>query len=270
VKALGEARRAFVFSPLPGYGVAQVCRTCGEPAACATCGGLLRAESGAIRCVVCGAVGRCRGCGGETFGVRRGGAERVEEWAGRIGHVPVHRLRQGEPARLPRDPEILIGGPDDVRDLGPAELDLVAILDADLAERRPGLAARERSLSTWMEAVGWARPRGRAIVQASAPNDPIVQALVRGNPERFHRDEARRRRDAGLPVGVAVFRITGAPTLPDELAPVDPATLLVSGSEGRTVCLLALDPWRVPALGERLRELAAVGVVERVEAEPHL
>jgi hypothetical protein len=34
--------------------------------------------------------------------------------------------------------------------------------------------------------------------------------------------------------------------------------------------LLALDPWRVPALGERLRELAAVGVVERVEAEPHL
>jgi hypothetical protein len=67
-----------------------------------------------------------------------------------------------------------------------------------------------------------------------------------------------------------VFRITGDPTLPDELAPVDPATLLVSASEGRTVCLLALDPWRVPALGERLRELAAVGVVERVEAEPHL
>ena len=39
VRALGDVRRAFLFSPLPGYGVAQVCRTCGAPAACATCGG---------------------------------------------------------------------------------------------------------------------------------------------------------------------------------------------------------------------------------------
>jgi hypothetical protein len=34
--------------------------------------------------------------------------------------------------------------------------------------------------------------------------------------------------------------------------------------------LLALDPGRVPALGTRLRELATDGVVDRVEAEPHL
>jgi DNA-binding HxlR family transcriptional regulator len=34
--------------------------------------------------------------------------------------------------------------------------------------------------------------------------------------------------------------------------------------------LLALDPERVPVLGTRLRELAADGVVDRVEAEPHL
>jgi DNA-binding HxlR family transcriptional regulator len=34
--------------------------------------------------------------------------------------------------------------------------------------------------------------------------------------------------------------------------------------------LLALDPERVSALGTRLRELAANGVVDRVEAEPHL
>ena len=50
----------------------------------------------------------------------------------------------------------------------------------------------------------------------------------------------------------------------------DPVTLLVSEHEGRTVCLLALDPDRVPVLGTRLRELAADGTVDRVEAEPHL
>lgn len=270
VRALGETRRGFVFSPLPGYGVAQVCRSCGEPAACASCGGLLRAAEGRVTCVVCGATGRCRHCGSTSFGLRRGGAERVEEWAARVAPVPVRRLGEDEPARLPDGEEILIGGPDDVRDLGIGDLDLVAVLDADLAERRPGLSASERSLATWMEAVGWARPRGRAIVQASSPADPLVQALVRGNPDRFHAQEIRRRDEAGLPVGAAVFRITGDAKLEAELAVIEPRTLLVSSSEGRTVCLLALDTGRVDALGSRLRELAADGTVDRVEAEPHL
>ena len=270
VKALATIRRGFVFSPLPGYGVAQVCRSCGEPAACASCGGLLRAAEGGVTCVVCGASGRCRSCEGTSFGVRRGGAEDVEAWAGRAAPVPVRRLRDDEPARLPGPEEILVGGADDVRDLGAGGLDLVAILDVDLADRRPGLAARERSLATWMEAIGWASPHGRAIVQASSPGDPIVQALVRGNPDRFHAEETRRRHEAGLPVGAAVFRITGSADLETELRRFGPSTLLISLSEGRTVCLFALDPGRVIALGARLRELAADGVVDRVEAEPHL
>jgi hypothetical protein len=56
----------------------------------------------------------------------------------------------------------------------------------------------------------------------------------------------------------------------EELRAFEPSTLLVSVFEDRTVCLLALDPARVTALGTRLRELAADGVVDRVEAEPHL
>jgi primosomal protein N' (replication factor Y) len=270
VKALASTTRGFVFSPLPGAGVARVCRTCGEPASCASCGGLLRAAGGTVACVVCGSPGRCRACGGASFGVRRGGEEHVESWAARAASVPVRRLGEEEPARLPGTGEILVGGPDDVRDLGPGGLDLVAILDADLADRRPGLAARERSLSTWMEAVGWARPDGHAIVQSSSPSDPLVQALVRGNADRFHADERRRRAEAGLPVGAAVFRITGGDGVEAELGRFDPVTLLVSESEGRRVCLLALDPDRVHVLGTRLRELAADGTVDRVEAEPHL
>jgi primosomal protein N' (replication factor Y) len=265
-----EGRAPRLLRALAGTGVAQVCRACGEPAACATCGGLLRASEGVVRCTVCGAEGRCRRCGSSRFGLRRGGAERVEEWAGRVAGVPVRRLADGESPHLPRDGEILVGGPDQVRDLGVGGLDLVGILDVDLAERRPGIAARERSLATWMEAVGWARPDGRAIVQASSPGDPIVQALVRGNPDRFHAEEMRRRRDAGLPVGSAVFRVTGGAALETELRDLDPTTLLVTTERDRTVCLLALDPGRVAALGARLRQLAADGVVERVEAEPHL
>ena len=53
VAALKGARRAFLFEPLPGYGVARVCKRCCEPAACAECGGVLRVQEGRIRCVVC-------------------------------------------------------------------------------------------------------------------------------------------------------------------------------------------------------------------------
>ncbi|HSL12617.1 MAG TPA: hypothetical protein VLA82_15020, partial [Actinomycetota bacterium] len=269
VQALRTSRRAFLFSPVPGYGVARVCRTCGRPAACATCAGVLRQEAGRVGCVVCGAEGRCAACGGSSFGVRRGGEERVEEWAARAARVPVRRVDR--PA-LPRDGEVLVGGPDDVRDLGVGDLDLVAVLDADRAGRRPGVTARERALAVWMEAVGWARPRGRAIVQASEPGDPAVQALVRGKADRFHAQERRRRADAGFPVGTPVFRVVGRAGLGDELASLEPPTLLVAdgGAGMPTVCLVAIEAPNVPSFGRRMRELATRGIVERVEAEPHL
>ena len=184
--------------------------------------------------------------------------------------VPVRRVAARGRARLPKAKEILVGGPESVRDLGPGDLDLVAILDADLAERRPGLASRERALATWMEAVGWARPSGRAIVQADRPSDPAIQALVRGNPDRFHADEAARREAAGFPVGSAVFRIVGSDALEAQLADVDPITMLVSSVGEQTVCLLALEPGRVDGFGRTIRDLAARDIVERVEAEPHL
>jgi primosomal protein N' (replication factor Y) (superfamily II helicase) len=266
--ALREARRAFVYAPVPGYGIAQVCRTCSSPAACADCGGMLRAEAGGVRCVVCEAPGRCAVCGGTSFGIRRGGAERVEEWLSRYVTVPVAKA---ERPRLPRaSGEVLVGGAESVRDLGPGGLDLVAILDADLAARRPGLTARERALAIWMEAVGWAEPGGRAIVQTATPGDPAVQALVRGDADRFHDRDAERRAAAGFPVGAPVFRVVGADGVTSEVQAHRPITLLTTSLEGRTVCLLALEPRSLPAFGAAMRRLAAAGVVERVEAEPHI
>lgn len=270
VQALRGVRRGFLYSPLPGYGVARVCRACGEPAACAACGGMLRAEEGSVRCAVCGAAGRCASCGASDFGLARGGAERVEEWARRATSVPVARIGSEDRPRPPAEAEVLVGGVEAVKDFGPVGLDLVGILDADLAARRPGLSAVERALASWFEAAAWARPNGRVIVQTRSPNDPAVQALVTGRPERFHRAEIARRAQAGFPVGAAVFRVHGTAELEDELRSLEPVTLLVSGLGEQTVCLLALEPGRVAAFGRAARALAERGVVTRVEAEPHL
>jgi hypothetical protein len=194
----------------------------------------------------------------------------VEEWARAAAGVPVRRTGSAERPRAPREDEVLVGGVEAVKDLGPLDLDLVAILDADLASRRPGLSARERALATWFEAAAWAGERGRVIVQTRAPNDPAVQALVAGKPDRFARSEITRRAEAGFPVGGPVFRVAGSPGVEEALRALAPRTLLASEVEGQTVCLVALDPGPTGPFGRALRALAERGAVNRVEAEPHL
>jgi hypothetical protein len=146
----------------------------------------------------------------------------------------------------------------------------VAILDADLAARRPGVGASERALAVWMEAAGWARPSGRVLVQTTRPNDPAVQALVAGNPDRFHRAEGARRDQAGFSVGYPVFRVAGRAPLERELASQGPPSLLVTGSGDERICLVTVRPSDVGAFGLAMRRLAETGIVNRVEAEPHL
>jgi primosomal protein N' (replication factor Y) len=270
VRALRDVRRAFLYEPVRGYGVARVCRSCGEPAACGTCGGMLRSEGGTISCAVCEAPGRCAHCGASDFGVDRGGAERVGEWARGVTGVPVTRLGAKDGPRPPGEAEVVVGGMDAVKDFGALDLDLVGILNADASLRRPGVTARARTLSAWAEAAAWAGGGGRVIVQANAPNDPAVQALVTGRPERFSRAEVPRLAEAGFAVGAPIFRVAGSDALPRELETLPHRTLLVSGAEDRTVCLVALDPADVATFGAAMRRLAERGVVTRVEAEPHL
>jgi primosomal protein N' (replication factor Y) (superfamily II helicase) len=270
VRALRETRRAFVYEPFRGYGVARVCRACNEPAACAACGGLLRSEEGEIRCIVCEALGRCANCGASDFGIARGGAERVEEWVRNLASVPVRRIGPEDVATAPTEGEIVVGGLDAVKDLGPVDADLVAILDTDVSLRRPGIGARHHALGVWAEVVGWLGRDGRAIVQTNRPNDPVIQALVSGNPSRAARIEGPRLSDAGFPVGAPVFRVVGSAPLEAALTALPHTTLLVSGLGDATVCLAVVPPEDLRTWGDAVRGLALRGVVTRVEAEPHL
>ena len=223
-----------------------------------------------MRCVVCGADARCPNCGSSNFGIARGGAERVEEWARGVASVPVTHLAPDDTSRPPGEEEVVVGGIDAVKDFGALGLDLVGILDADASLRRPGIAARERALSTWGEVAAWAAPNGRVIVQTTHPNDPAVQALVVGKPDRFGRTERTRLEEAGFPVGAPVFRVVGGVELETELGALQHRTMLVSSDGEHTLCLVALDPNDLPAFGDGVRLLAERGIVSRVEAEPHL
>ena len=262
---------AFLLMARRGYGVARACRTCGEPARCAACAGPLGVRSGRTSCGVCGAEGRCPVCGGSSFGVERGGTERIQEWASGLTRKPVARVDSASQAATPEG--LVVGTAAAVKDFGPVRVDLVAILDADRARRRAGLTAPEQVLATWFEAAGWAGPRsggGRVLLQSREPRDPAVQALVRWDPWHFHRAERSRLADAGFPPGFPVFRVRGDARLPDALRQDGPVALLTSDLGGETVCLVTVRPNDLPRFRARIMELIGERLVSRVEAEPQL
>jgi primosomal protein N' (replication factor Y) len=272
-EALKAGRGAFLLLSRRGAGVARVCRVCGEPARCADCAGPLVVRERRVACAVCGAEGICPSCGGRDFGVERGGTERLQDWAARVAGAPVARVEEGGRARPPAPDGVVVGTAAAVKDFGPRRTGLVAILDPDRGLRRAGLTAPEQALATWMEAATWAGPRrdgGRVLVQTHDPSHRAVQALVRWDPWVFHRAERRRRAEAGFPPGHPVFRILGTDALGPELEALRPVHLLSTSLGEQAVCLVTVRPDAVAALRARLVSLAESGVVQRVEAEPHL
>jgi primosomal protein N' (replication factor Y) len=257
---LRSARTAAVIVSRAGYGVARVCRSCGQPARCAVCGGAIGAEGGAVSCLRCGAPGRCSVCSGTSFGIERGGVERIAEWA----------------ARIAPSASVEVGTAASVKDLRPRRLDLVALLDPDRALARPGLHAGEQALATWMEAAAWAGPRaagGRVLAHTRSPGDPAVQALVRWEPVPFLLTEAARRVEAGFVPGQAVFRVrsrASAGDLEKAMSGAGARAVLTTSAGSATLCLVTVPPASRAHFREEIVRLATEGNVDRIEAEPSL
>jgi len=268
---LRRARSAALIVSRRGYGVARVCRSCGEPAACAVCRGPVIVERGKAICRVCGSAGVCANCGSDSFGVERGGTERVAEWAARTAPGPVLKSSIGQqPSPLPG---VVVGTAAAVKDVGPLRLDLVGILDADRALVRPGVHAGEQALATWMEAAAWAGPRsegGRVLVHTRRHGHPAIQALVRWEPLPFLLSEARARAEAGFVPGHSVFRVAGSTALGESLPAAGAASVLATAVEGGTLCLVAVPPKDLARFRKEVLRLAGQGDVIRVEGEPQL
>lgn len=271
---LKRARSAALVVSRRGYGVARVCRSCGEQAACARCHGSIVVQRGRPACRLCGADGVCAMCGSRTFGVERGGTERVAEWAARIAPAPVQLEPSAEErTSYPGREVVTVGTAATVKDVGPLRLDLVAVLDADRALSRAGVHAGEQALATWMEAAAWAGPRAegrRVLLQTRRPAHPAIQALIRWEPEPFLIGEARARSDAGFKPGHAIFRIVGSETLPQALGAAGAAPLITTSVAGGTLCLVAVPPDHHARFRHEVLRLATLGSVTRVEAEPQL
>ena len=269
---LKNARSAALVVSRRGYGVARVCRSCGSPAACVQCSGAIVVERGKAACRVCASPGVCAVCGSRDFGIERGGVERVAEWVERTTRRRARQDSDGSAASPPGE-GVMVGTAAAVKDWGRVRVDVVAILDPDRALSRPGFHAAERAVATWMEAAVWAGPRAegrRVLVQTRHPAHPGVQALVRWDPMRFLEEEAVRRTNAGFDPLRPLFRMRGDGRLVDSLTAAGGSLLVSTSGQSSTVCLVSVSPECLPEFRRSVLQLAADGVVDRVEAEPQL
>jgi primosomal protein N' (replication factor Y) (superfamily II helicase) len=206
--------------PRRGYLPSLSCQTCREQARCPRCHGPLALDAGdaALTCRWCGTVAgafECSSCGGLTVRSSVVGARRTAEELGRaFPGVPVHTSGAGDVlASVSRRPSLVIATPgaEPVAENGYAA---TLLLDAWASMDRPTLDASEEALRRWMAAAALTRGStdGGVAVLCGAPTHatlPLVEALVRWDPEWFVGRELAERVELSLPPAVRMAQLVG-------------------------------------------------------------
>ena len=206
--------------PRRGYVPSMSCQTCREPARCQRCHGPLglNAGDGAPTCRWCGSVAssfECASCGGRGLRSSVVGARRTAEELGRAfpgtavqtsGGGDVLTSVSGRPSLVIATP-----GAEPVAEGGYAA---TLLLDAWASMDRPTLDASEEALRRWLGAAALTRGAsdGGVTVLCGAPTHttlPLVEALVRWDPEWFVARELAERVELSLPPTVRMARLVG-------------------------------------------------------------
>jgi primosomal protein N' (replication factor Y) len=206
--------------PRRGYLPSLSCQTCREPARCPRCHGplALKAVDAAATCRWCGATAadfECGRCGGTALRSNVVGARRTAEELGRaFPGVTLHASGAGEVlASVSSRPSLVIATPgaEPVAEDGYCA---TLLLDAWASMGRPTLDASEEALRRWFAAAALTRgaSQGGVTVLCGAPTHttlPLVEALVRWDPEWFAARELAERRELLLPPAVRMAQLVG-------------------------------------------------------------
>jgi primosomal protein N' (replication factor Y) len=225
-----------VQSPRAGYVPALVCEACRTPARCAVCTGPLAVPrmDQPPTCRWCGRPepGRsCPECGRRGLRAPVLGARRTAEELGRsFPGTPVRRSSGDRVLdRVGPEPALVVATPG-AEPVAAGGYAAVLLLDTWLTLARPDLRVAEEALRRWSNAAALARPAGAGgrVVVVGDPADPVVQALVRGDPGGFARRELEQRQAAHLPPAARLAMLTGSE---DDLAAALAELTLPAGTE---------------------------------------
>ncbi|MGV8840306.1 MAG: primosomal protein N' [Bauldia sp.] len=220
-ETIADRGQALLFLNRRGYAPLTLCRTCGHRFQCPNCATWLVEHRfrGQLVCHHCGHAERrpeaCPQCGNEDTLVACGpGVERLaEEVAARFPDARttvlssdmlggVQRMRRELKAIADGEADIIIGTQLVAKGHNFPLLRLVGVVDADLGLAHGDLRAAERTFQLLSQVTGRAGRVGgasRALLQTSAPDHPVIQAIVAGDREAFYAREIEERRIAQLP-----------------------------------------------------------------------
>ncbi len=242
--ALATGAPVLVQVPRRGYVPVLACSRCRRRAQCRHCRGplALSGPGGLLACRWCGvpeAHYRCGACGSDDLRAVSLGAGRTAEEIGRAfpGLPVINSSGPKVRATVPDAPAVVIATPG-AEPIAAGGYGAALLLDGPAMLGRPELRAAEETLRRWMAAATLVRPAsagGRVIVGTDA-SVPVVQALIRWDPEGHAAAELTARRELGFPPAVAMASSEG-----DEHSVLAAVDRLVVPPGGEILGPVALD-----------------------------
>ena len=284
-----RGEQAMLFLNRRGYAPLTLCRSCGHRFQCPQCSAWLVEHRfrGRLVCHHCGhTVPRpeaCPSCGTLDSLVACGpGVERIAEemqtllpdkrtvvLSSDIGGG-VQRLRAEFEAVAKGECDIVVGTQMVAKGHTFPKLTLVGVVDADLGLSQGDPRAAERTFQLLAQVTGRAGRvigKGLGLLQTYAPENPVIEALVSGDAERFYRTElAERERSVMPPFGRLAAILVSGPSreLAEDharhlarMAPRDPAVEVLGPAEAALAVVRGRHRFRLIAHSGRDTDLSA-------------
>ncbi len=219
-QALNNKEQVILFLNRRGFANYQVCKTCNYVYKCKNCDVSLTYHKfqHKLICHYCGYFekmnDKCRSCGAIDLDIVGMGTEKIEdEIAEAFPSAKVSRLdydatrtKHGHATVISkfenREVDILVGTQMVTKGLDFDNVSLVGIINADQLIHQPGYRSHERAYQLMMQVAGRAgrkNKKGHVIIQASDPDSPVIQNVIRGDFKRMYETELAERRQFSYP-----------------------------------------------------------------------
>ncbi|MDR0367358.1 MAG: primosomal protein N', partial [Rickettsiales bacterium] len=221
-QALADKEQVMLYINRRGYAPLVLCGACGHRIGCPNCSTYLSAHSLAnlrTTCHYCGHTARlplaCPECGRQGEWILCGpGVERIEEEVGRkfpgARTAIISSDEITSPSRLyeivrsieSRETDIVIGTQIIAKGHHFPSLTLVGAIDGDMSLAGGNLRANEATFQILTQVSGRSGrgdAKGRVYIQTFNPQNPVMQAIARGDRDGFLAAELAARKEANMP-----------------------------------------------------------------------
>lgn len=227
-KAIADGKQAIFFHNRRGYAPMARCRACQFIPKCDHCDVSLtyHKNTQALVCHYCGAVypvmHTCPSCHEPSIEIVGYGTERVEDNIksmfpeSRIMRMDLDTTRNKDSySRIIADfsahkADILVGTQMVTKGLDFADVDVVAVVNADALIHYPDFRSAERAFNMLEQVAGRAGRRsskGKVFVQTCEPSNPVIQYVSRHDYLAFYQNELEERRAFNYPPFARVINI---------------------------------------------------------------